>query len=175
MRPLQDGSDGLRRHPEPHRAVRKVAVEELLPAVADQGPTETIHYWATISRSDILWTFSVMGFKIVIDYMPPRLEWRCWDGKKVSLYPMIFSIRRSFFGPKNCHGTTCVSFTFLEFTTKALNPHPNHPPARSATLVQEGPRPPKRAILRRTASSPSSGSWTGSYSRRSPSPRRWVF
>ena len=37
MRPLQDGSDGLRRHPEPHRAVRKVAVEELLPALADQG------------------------------------------------------------------------------------------------------------------------------------------
>ena len=41
-------------------------------------------------------------------YRPTSLQWQYWDGKKchckrVSLYPRIFNIRRSFFGPKNCH------------------------------------------------------------------------
>ena len=40
---LHDGrADGLRRHPEPHRAVRKVAVEEFLPPLAHQGFTNSI-------------------------------------------------------------------------------------------------------------------------------------
>ena len=39
--------------------------------------------------------------------------------KRVSLYPMMFSIRRSFFGPKNCHCIRSVTLTGVTVSGQA--------------------------------------------------------
>ena len=58
-------------------------------------------------------------------YRPYRLQWQCWETEKchckwLSLYLIIFSTRKAFWDPNNCHWSRSVTLTGV---TNTNSPH----------------------------------------------------
>ena len=87
------------------------------------------------SRSLKRWTHAIQAPSVSESAGKPKM---CYC-KRLSLYPMVFILRRSFLGPNNCHCSRIVTLTGVTVTDRActLN-HRDHLYKVSHVLVDLG-------------------------------------